>query len=100
MRNFMLALGATTMVLPTLIATTHDADARKRSYREWRGKDGRLRCRKPNGTTGLVVGGVAGALVGRTIDTRGDRTLGTLLGGAGGALAGREIERSGDRRCR
>ncbi|MBW6522955.1 glycine zipper 2TM domain-containing protein [Sphingomonas sp. RHCKR47] len=101
MRNFMLALGATTMVLPTLIATTHDADARKRhSYREWRGNDGRLRCRKPNGTTGLVVGGVAGALVGRTIDTRGDRTLGTLLGGAGGALAGREIERSGDRRCR
>jgi uncharacterized protein YcfJ len=100
MRNFMLALGATTMVLPTLIATTHDADARKRSYREWRGNDGRLRCRKPNGTTGLVVGGVAGALVGRTIDSRGDRTLGTLLGGAGGALAGREIERSGDRRCR
>ena len=101
MRNFMLALSATTMVLPTLIATTHDADARKRhSYREWRGNDGRLRCRKPNGTTGLVVGGVAGALVGRTIDTRGDRTLGTLLGGAGGALAGREIERSGDRRCR
>ncbi len=101
MRNFMLALGATAMVLPTLIATTHDADARKRhSYREWRGNDGRLRCRKPNGTTGLVVGGVAGALVGRTIDTRGDRTLGTLLGGAGGALAGREIERSGDRRCR
>jgi len=100
MRNFMLALGATTMVLPTLIATTHDADARNRSYREWRGNDGRLRCRKPNGTTGLVVGGVAGALVGRTIDTRGDRTLGTLLGGAGGALAGREIERSGSRRCR
>ncbi len=100
MRNLMLALGATTMVLPTLIVTTSDADARRSSYREWRGKDGRLRCRKPNGTTGLVVGGVAGALVGRTIDTRGDRTLGTLLGGAGGALAGREIERSGDRRCR
>ena len=39
MRNLMLALGATTMVLPTLIATTHDADARKRhSYREWRGR--------------------------------------------------------------
>jgi len=102
MRNFMLALGATTMVLPTLIATTHDADARKRhSYREWRGNDGRLRCRKPNGTTGLVVGGVAGALVGRTIDTRGDRTLGTLGGAAAGALLGREVDRgTSNRRCR
>ena len=38
MRNFMLALGATTMVLPTLIATTHDADARKQPQFEgtWR----------------------------------------------------------------
>ena len=38
---------------------------------------------------------VAGGLLGRTIDTDGDRTLGTLIGGAGGALAGRAIERSG-----
>ena len=42
---------------------------------------------------------MAGALVGRTIDTRGDRTVGTLLGAAAGAVAGREIERSG-KRCR
>ena len=41
----------------------------------------------------------AAELVGRTIDTRGDRTLGTLLGAAGGALLGREIDRSGSR-CR
>ena len=102
MRKMMLALGASAMFLPTLVVTTSDADAQRRSqYREWRGKDGRLRCRKPNGTTGLVVGGVAGALVGRTIDTRGDRTLGTLGGAAVGALAGREIERgTSNRRCR
>ncbi|TKD52254.1 glycine zipper 2TM domain-containing protein [Sphingomonas baiyangensis] len=72
---------------------------RDRRYREWRGRDGRRYCRKPDGTTGLVVGGVAGALVGRTIDTRGDRTLGTVLGAAGGAVAGRAIERGGSR-CR
>jgi hypothetical protein len=101
MRKFLLALSATAMVVPTFVATTHDADARKRyGYREWRGNDGRLRCRKPNGTTGLVVGGVAGALVGRTIDSGGDRTLGTVLGGVGGALAGRAIERGGKRSCR
>ncbi|WP_298167960.1 glycine zipper 2TM domain-containing protein [Novosphingobium sp.] len=67
--------------------------------RVWRGRDGRYYCKRSNGTTGLVIGAVGGALVGRTIDTRGDRTLGTLLGAAGGALLGREIERSGSR-CR
>ena len=67
--------------------------------RVWRGRDGRYYCKRNNGTTGLVIGAVGGALVGRTIDTRGDRTVGTLLGAAGGALLGREIERSSSR-CR
>lgn len=67
--------------------------------RYWQGQDGRNYCRKPNGTTGLLIGGVAGALIGRSIDRHGDRALGTILGAAGGALLGREIERSGAR-CR
>ncbi|MDR6127567.1 uncharacterized protein YcfJ [Sphingomonas sp. SORGH_AS802] len=102
MRKLMLVLGCAAMVTPTLIATTENADAQRRyKYREWRDDRGRIRCRKPNGTTGLVVGGVAGALLGRTIDTRGDRTLGTLGGAAVGALAGREVERgTSNRRCR
>lgn len=103
MRILMLSLGCAAMVAPTLIATTTTADAQQRryTYREWRGHDGRLRCRKPDGTTGLVVGGVAGALVGRTIDTRGDRTVGTLGGAVAGALAGRAIQRnSAPKRCR
>lgn len=110
MRNMMLALGAATLVIPTAavvpvavdgVSSYSQAEAQNRyRYREWRGRDGRTYCRKPNGTTGLVVGGVAGALVGRSIDTGGDRTLGTLLGAGAGALAGREIERSGKRRCR
>ena len=110
MRNIMLALAAASLMAP--VGATYsqhgisigksEAEAQRRhKYREWRGRDGRRYCRKPNGTTGLVVGGVAGALVGRTIDSRGDRTLGTLLGAGAGALAGREIERSGQRgRCR
>ena len=53
---------------------------------------------KSNGTTGLIVGGVGGALVGRAIDTRGDRATGTILGAAGGALLGKEIDSK--RRCR
>ena len=109
MRNFILAAGAASllvpaaMIVPVAVETSYtQADAQKRSkYREWKGRDGRTYCRKNDGTTGLIVGGVAGALVGRTIDTRGDRTLGTLLGAGAGALAGREVERStSKRRCR
>lgn len=67
--------------------------------RYWRGDDGRLRCRRGDGTVGLLVGAGVGALLGRTVDTRGDRTLGTIIGAVGGGLLGREIDR-GDVRCR
>jgi uncharacterized protein YcfJ len=98
MRNTMLAFGALTMALPLAMPAPVEA---KTVYKEWVGKDGRRYCRRSDGTTGLIVGGVAGVLVGRSIDTRGDRTLGTLAGAAAGALAGREIERStSKRRCR
>ena len=105
MRNLIMSLAAASLVLPVAMTVpTPDAKVeaqRRHQYREWRGRDGRRYCRKPNGTTGLVVGGVAGALAGRAIDTRGDRTVGTLLGAAAGAVAGREIERSGSgSRCR
>lgn len=65
----------------------------------WRDDNGRWRCRRADGTTGLLVGAVGGALLGRTIDTRGDRSLGTILGAVGGGLLGREIDRGGAR-CR
>lgn len=69
-----------------------------RDTRTWRGQDGRYYCRKKNGTTGLIIGGAAGALLGRSIDRGYDRTLGTVIGAAGGALLGREIDRGS--RCR
>ena len=58
--------------------------------------DAYQRCR--SGTTGTIVGGAAGALLGREIAGRGDRTLGTLIGGVAGALGGRAVTR--DRNCR
>lgn len=67
--------------------------------RVWRGRDGRYYCRKDNGTTGLLIGGAVGGLLGNGIAGGGDRTLGTILGVAGGALLGRAIDRS-DSRCR
>jgi hypothetical protein len=60
----------------------------------WRDSHGRLRCKRSDGTTGLIIGAAGGALVGRAIDTRGERATGTILGAAAGALVGREVERS------
>ena len=73
---------------------------RHRGYqgRVWRDDDGRYRCRREDGTVGLLVGGAAGALIGREIDGGRDRTAGTIIGGVAGALIGREIDRS-DSRC-
>jgi hypothetical protein len=66
----------------------------------YRGSDGRYYCRRSDGTTGLVVGGVGGALIGNVIDGGRHRTAGTLIGGALGALMGRAIEQNADVRCR
>ena len=65
----------------------------------YRGSDGRYYCRRPDGTTGLILGGAGGAVLGNVIDGGGSRTAGTLIGGALGALLGREVERS-QVRCR
>jgi outer membrane lipoprotein SlyB len=101
MRKLILALSAATLTVPMIPASpafAHD------SYRgqTWRGSDGRVYCRKSNGTTGLIVGGAAGALAGREIDKRGSRTTGTVLGAAVGALLGRHVQRNviSGRRCR
>lgn len=74
----------------------HDRWADRRDYRHHREKRYYRNCRT-SGTTGLIVGGAAGALLGREVDRRGDRATGTILGAAGGALLGREIDRK--RRC-
>lgn len=67
--------------------------------RIWRGNDGRYRCKKDNGTTGLLIGGAVGGLAGHEIAGNGDKLLGTVLGAAGGALLGREIDKD-KYRCR
>ncbi len=126
MRKFISTLAATAMILPMMAATPalagnrgydrgydegyyaarneyrsdRDDDRRynDRGSREWRGSDGRTYCRKSDGTVGLIIGGAGGALLGRAVDTRGERATGTILGAAAGALIGKSL--ASKRRCR
>lgn len=54
--------------------------------------DALVSCRRSDGTTGAIVGGGAGALVGRGIDRHGERGTGTILGAVLGALIGHAVE--------
>ena len=67
--------------------------------RVYAGDDGRYYCRRPDGTTGLIVGGIAGGALGGVLTSGRSEPLGILLGAAGGALAGRAVERN-NVRCR
>ena len=113
MRNLVLAAAAAAVAVPTTFVipvTTGEAQAQRRYYDRngyyngptWRDSQGRYRCRRSNGTTGLIIGAAGGALVGRAIDGGRNRPTGTIVGAVAGALVGREVQRSSrsGRRCR
>ena len=93
----MLGFAAATLAVPAVPASAYDGGYY--SGKVWRDSDGRLRCKRPNGTTGLIVGAAGGALIGRAIDTKGERATSLILGAAAGALVGRQLDRS-RYRCR
>jgi hypothetical protein len=99
MRHFALAVAAATLTLPVAMPAPAEAQGYYNG-KTWRDSQGRLRCRRKNGTTGLIIGGAAGALAGRAIDGGNNRTLGTIAGAAAGALIGREVDKSRGFRCR
>jgi hypothetical protein len=65
----------------------------------YRGSDNRYYCKRDDGTTGLIVGGMGGGVLGQIIAPGGYKTLGAILGAGAGALLGRQIDR-GDVVCR
>lgn len=100
MRKALLAFSAFSLAIPaTMALPTGAAEARPRHHYN-HGTYRHHGCRPSKGTTGLVAGGVGGALVGRSI--LGHGLLGTVAGGVGGAFAGRAIDRTitAKHRCR
>ena len=65
----------------------------------YRGLDNRYYCRRDDGTTGLIIGGIGGGVLGHIISPGGAKTLGTIIGAGAGALLGRAID-DGDIVCR
>lgn len=104
MRQVMLSLAALSLAVPPVAILTNPVKAEAKKKKRHRAyvytRNGRTYCRHSDGTTGLIAGGVGGALVGRSLD--GGGLLGTALGAAGGALAGRAVDRSltARERCR
>jgi hypothetical protein len=94
MRKFTLAIAAASLAMPVALPAPSMAQDGYYNGKVWRDQRGHLRCKRPNGTTGLIIGAAGGALVGRAIDTHGSRATGTILGAAAGALIGRSIDRN------
>lgn len=64
------------------------------SDRIYRGRDNRYYCRRPDGTTGLIIGAIGGGVLGNAVTSGGSNTLGTILGAIGGGALGRSIDRN------
>ncbi len=90
MRKFLLAIAAAALTVPVLPAPVM---AQGYNGKVWRDSQGRYRCARADGTTGRLVSGARGALIGGAIHPKSERATGTILGAAAGALLGRRIER-------
>lgn len=79
------ATALTGLVAPTIASAQHAPPGVY--YRE----DPCYAQKRQSGTTGAIVGGVAGAVLGSQVAGRGARTEGAVIGGAAGAVAGHQI---------
>ncbi len=103
MRKLTMAMAAAAMVATSGVPIMAPAEAHysKYKHRHYKGRTiyATRVCRYSRGTTGLVAGGVGGAVVGSKV--LGGGLLGAAAGAVGGAVAGRAIDRSltAKRRC-
>ncbi len=92
MRTFLLGLAAASLVIPASMAfPTSKVEAKRKHY--YNNSRRHVTCRRSSGQTGLIAGGVGGAVVGNAL---GGGVLGTVAGGVGGALLGKHIDKRHD----
>jgi len=70
-----------------------------RSDRIYRGSDNRYYCKRDDGTSGMIIGGLAGGVLGNVIAPGGSKTIGTIAGAGLGAIIGKTID-DGEIVCR
>lgn len=95
MKKFQRIATATALAATAVSSIAVPAEARTRHSRHhYYGRTAYAHryCRHSSGETGLIAGGVGGALIGHSVIGHG--LLGTAAGAVGGALAGRAIDRS------
>ena len=63
------------------------------NHQVWRGYDNRYYCRRGDGTTGLIIGGLGGGTLGNILAPGGSKLLGSIIGGTLGAVLGNSIDR-------
>jgi outer membrane lipoprotein SlyB len=69
--------------------------------RIYRGSDDRYYCKRNDGTTGLIVGGVGGGALGNVIAGGHSRGVGTILGAIAGGVLGKSVDQNNSEvRCR
>ena len=72
----------------------HERRVVRYEERVWRGDDGRVYCRRSDGTTGLIIGAVAGGVIGNRLARGESALLGTLLGASAGAVIGQAVDKN------
>jgi len=93
MRTLSKIMTATALAALSATSFTSPAEARHHRHHYYGRTAYRHKvCRRSPATTGTVVGGVTGALVGRSV--LGHGLLGTAAGAVGGAVAGGAVDRS------
>lgn len=84
---------------PVYSGPVYNNAAYRSSNPYWWGANGQVYCRRSDGTTGTIIGAIAGGTLGNLIAGHGDKTVGSIIGGTLGAVLGNQIAK-GDVRCR
>jgi hypothetical protein len=97
MRTITRLIAGAALAATTATAFEVPADARHRNHYYGRTYYRHKVCRYSSGTTGLVAGGVGGAVVGSKVI---GGPVGAIAGAVGGAFAGRAVDRASTERRR